>query len=73
MKEGIQKARTMADGWMFVSALYWREEKVTYDTHLEDEVLVVREIVQEVPGDPTTTMELSQIMAAAGDVEAEGF
>jgi hypothetical protein len=26
-------------------------------------VLVVREFVQEVPGDPTTTMELSQIMA----------
>jgi hypothetical protein len=63
MKEGIQKARTMADGWMFVSALYWREEKVAYDTHLEDEVLVVREFVQEVPCDPTTTMELSQIMA----------
>jgi hypothetical protein len=45
MKEGNQKARTMTDWWMFVSALYWREEKVAYDTHLEDEVLVVREFV----------------------------
>jgi hypothetical protein len=46
-----------------VDVCQWREEKVAYDTHLEDEVLVVREFVQEVPGDPTTTMELSQIMA----------